>query len=125
MSKSFAYGLLLVSFVVLAQPMDEERMEQMMHNMQAMQECMAGIDQAEMQAFQQKAEAMDAEVKALCAEGKRDAATKRAMAFGKEAAASDLMRQMQKCGQDMKNMMPQTAQTHEHDGGKPQHVCDQ
>lgn len=125
MRESFFYGLLLIPFIASAQPMDDERMEQMMHNMQAMQECMAGIDEAEMQAFQQKAEAMDAEVKTLCAEGKRDAAMKRAMAFGKEAAASDLMRQMQKCGQDMKQMMPQTAQYHEDAGGKPRHVCDQ
>ncbi len=125
MRESFFYGLLLIPFIASAQPMDDERMEQMMNNMQAMQECMAGIDEAEMQAFQQKAEAMDAEVKILCAEGKRDAAMKRAMAFGKEAAASDLMRQMQKCGQDMKHMMPQTAQSHEDAGGKPRHVCDQ
>ena len=106
--------------------MNEAQMQQMMQQAQQMQECMANIDQAELEAFQQKAEEMDAEVKALCAAGKRDAAMARAMAFGKESMNNKVMQDMQKCGEGMKNMMPnlpRTAQPHD-DRTEPRHICD-
>ncbi|MCQ8104608.1 hypothetical protein NP590_10870 [Methylomonas sp. SURF-2] len=129
MKKPFVFCLLFLPVGATAQnmPMSEAQMQQLMQQAQTMQNCMANIDEAEMEAFQQKAEAMDAEVKALCAEGKRDAAMARAMAFGKETAQSSIMRDMKKCGEGMKNLMPnlpKTAQTPE-DGGKPRHICDE
>ena len=107
--------------------MNEAQMQQMMQQAQQMQQCMANIDQAELEAFQQKAEEMDAEVKALCAAGKRDAAMARAMAFGKESMNSKVMQDMQKCGEGMKDMMPnllRTAQPRD-DESEPRHVCDE
>lgn len=107
--------------------MNEAQMQQMMQQAQQMQQCMANIDQAELEAFQQKAEEMDAEVKALCAAGKRDAAMARAMAFGKESMNSKVIQDMQKCGEGMKDMMPnlpRSAQPHD-DESEPQHICDQ
>lgn len=125
-------GLTLLPFTVSAQnmdgmPMTDAQMQQLMQQAQSMQNCMADIDQTEMEAFQQKAEAMDTEVKALCAAGKRDAAMARAMAFGKEAAQGTIMQDMKKCGEGMKNMMPnlpKTAQATDN-GGEPRHVCDE
>ena len=107
--------------------MNEAQMQQMMQQMQGMQNCMANIDQAELEAFQHQAEEMDAEVKALCATGNRDAAMSRAMAFGKQMASSNVMQDMKKCGEGMKNMLPnlpKMAQPHD-DNAKPQHICDQ
>ena len=106
--------------------MDEAQMQQMMQQMQGMQNCMANIDQAEMDAFQKKSEEMDAEVKALCAAGERDAAMSRAMTFGKEVAGSTVMQAMKKCGEGMKSMMPnlpKVAQPQD-DAGEPRHICD-
>lgn len=132
MKKLLVGSLLAFPVAVSAQnfggmPMNEAQMQQMMQQAQQMQECMANIDQAELDAFQQKAEEMDAEVKALCAAGKRDAAMARAMAFGKETMNNKVMQDMQKCGEGMRNMMPnlpRTAQPHE-DGGQPRHICDE
>lgn len=129
MYKLLASTLLLIPFATSAQnpgatQMDEAQMQQA----QRMQDCMANIDQAEMEAFQQQSEEMDSEVKALCAAGKRDAAEARAMAFGKEAIHSNVMQQMKKCGEGMKNMMPnqpKTAHPHEDDNSAPRHICDE
>lgn len=131
MNKQLLISLLLIPFAVPAQNMGgmptEAQMQQLMQQAQTMQNCMANIDEAEMAAFQQKAEAMDAEVKALCATGKRYAAMARAMAFGKETAQSSIMQDMKKCGEGMKNMLPmlpKTAQAPVEDG-KPRHICDE
>jgi hypothetical protein len=131
MKKTVFAGLLCLSTTVAAQNfggmnMNPEQMQQMMQQMQGMQDCMAGIDQHELDAFQQKAEAMDAEVKALCAAGKRDAAMARAMAFGKESAHSKVMQDMTKCGEGMQGMManlPRSAQP-QTENTAPRHVCD-
>lgn len=125
-------SLLFLPLAVSAQnmggmQMNEAQMQQMMQKMQGMQNCMANIDQAEMEAFQQRAEAMDTEVKALCAAGKRDAAMARAMAFGKEAAHSQLMQEMKNCSEGMQNMLPnlpKAAQPHD-ENTTPRHVCDE
>lgn len=129
MNKPLLCCLLLLPVGLPAQnmPMTEAQMQQMMQQAQSMQNCMAKIDQAEMEAFQQKAETMDAEVKALCAEGKRDEAMARAMTFGKETAQSTIMQDMKKCGEGMKNLMPnlpKTAQVTDHNG-KSRHICDE
>lgn len=125
-------GLILLSLSGWAQSQNgpqfnEAQMQQMMQQMQGMQNCMANIDQTEMQAFQQKAEEMDAEVKALCAAGKRDAAMAKAMAFGKETAHSNLMQQMKACGEGMQQMMPKLTKSLQpaDTDNKPKHICDE
>lgn len=131
MKKHLLISVLLIPVTASAQNMGgmtEAQMQQLMQQAQTMQNCMANIDQAEWQAFQQKAEAMDAEVKALCAAGKRDAAMARAMAFGKDTAQSSIMQDMKKCGEGMKNMLPnlpKTVHPTEDISGKPRHICDE
>jgi hypothetical protein len=125
-------SLLILPLTVSAQnpgriPASQAQIQQMMQQMQGMQSCMANIDQAEMQAFQQKAEAIDAEIKALCAAGKRDSAMARAMAFGKDAAQSNLMQHMKACGEGMQNLMPHLPKSAQSDANddKTMHVCDE
>ncbi|MDD2758893.1 MAG: hypothetical protein PHH11_01225 [Methylomonas sp.] len=130
MNKLLCTGLILAPLTAFGQNyggMTEAQMQQMMQQAQQMQTCMENIDQAELDAFQQKAEAMDAEVKTLCAAGKRDAAMARAMQFGKETAHSKVMQDMKKCGEGMKNMMPNLPKTAEpsDDNEKPRHICDE
>lgn len=107
--------------------MDEEQMQQMMQQAQGMQTCMQNIDQAEMQAFEQRSKQMEADTQALCASGKRDEAMQLAMAFGKEASDNKAMQAMKKCGEGMKNMMPKMAIAAQNDElGKPgRHICDE
>lgn len=133
MQKRLLTTLLALPFAALAQipggvQMDEAQMQQLMQQAQQMQTCMENIDQAEMDAFQQKSEAMETEVKALCAAGKRDAAEARAMAFGREMANSSIMQQMKQCGEGMKHRLPnlpQAAQPEEDNDTTPHHVCDE
>ena len=100
----------LAPVAAMAAPqMSDEQMQQMMQNAQQMQDCMGQIDEADMQAFEDKAEAMDKEIKALCAAGKRDEAQAKAMAYGKEMAASPTMKAMKQCGDMAMKMMPPAA----------------
>lgn len=129
MKKTIVWGLLMVPWLAAAQgmaDMDEAAMQQMMEQAEKMQNCMASVDQTEMDAFQQRAEQMEAEVDALCAAGKRDAAEARAMSFGKEMASNNAVQQMQKCGEGMMKTMPKVARTaSEESDGEPGHICDE
>lgn len=130
MKQAVALFMLLLPLSVFAENMggmSEEQMQQMMQQAQGMQTCMQNVDQAEMQAFEQRAKQMSADTQALCASGKRDEAMQLAMAFGKEVSSNKAMQAMKKCGEGMKNMMPKiaaAAQNDEH--GKPgHHICDE
>lgn len=132
MFKILLSSLLFIPFAASAQnpgdqPMNEAQIQQMMQQMQGLQGCMANIDQAELDAFQQQAEDMNAEIKALCAANKRDAAMDRAMAFGKKVAGSKVMQDMKKCGEGMKEMMPDLAKVarSRDENGTQRHICDE
>jgi hypothetical protein len=123
-------GLLLCPALVFAQMpaegMNQENMQKMMGGMAAMQNCMANVDQSEMQKYQTKAMAFQDELKALCDNGKRDEAMSRSIKFSKESMANPALQAMQKCGQGTQGMMPQMpSQTTPSDSNdKPTHVCD-
>lgn len=105
--------------------MTEEQMQQMMENAQKMQECMASIDQSAMNRLQEKGRKMQAEIKALCAAGKRKEAEKAAIAHGKEVSASKEMKEMQKCGEMAKGMTQQMPMVQEQlRAEKGRHICD-
>ncbi|MGR8935137.1 MAG: hypothetical protein ACU837_12220 [Gammaproteobacteria bacterium] len=108
--------------------MNQEQMQQMLQQLQGMQTCMQNIDQDEMRAFEQRAKQMEGEVRALCDAGKRDEATAKALAFGKEALNNKTMQEMRKCGEGMKSMLPKIAveaqDEAEGTAGK-RHICDQ
>ena len=91
---------------VAAQGMDQAQMQQMMENAQKMQACMSEVDQSAMEAMAREAQTFHAEIKALCAAGKRDQAMSDAMRFGKRVSASPEMLKMQVCQKHMQGMMP-------------------
>jgi hypothetical protein len=130
MKQAVVLFMLLLPLSVFAENrggMSEAQMQQMMQQAQGMQTCMQNIDQAEMQAFEQRAKQMSAETQALCASGKRDEAMQKAMAFGKEVSSNKAMQEMKKCGEGMKNMIPKmatVAQDDEH-GKSGHHICDE
>ncbi len=127
MKQAVVLLILLLPISVFAENMggmSDEQMQQMMQQAQGMQTCMQNIDQAEMQAFEQRAKQMSADTQALCASGKRDEAMQLAMAFAKETSGNKAMQAMKKCGEGMKNMIPKVAAAAQND--KPgRHICDE
>ena len=130
MTRLTTFALLSV-FAVAAQAqnpagMSDADMEQMLQGMEAMHACMADLDQAALEQFGKEGEQMNAEVKALCAEGKRDEAQAKAMEYGMKVANDPTMQAMAECGKKMQNAMPQMQQSSAPtpDELQNRHVCD-
>ena len=118
----------ITSFAQNPMGMSEGDMQKMMLQIQEAQACMEKIDHAELEVLEKKAEQFEAEMKSLCASGKRDAAQEKAMVYVKEIVNSSAVREAKKCGKKMKGMM----QGMMHDAPfmnqdkdySSQHVCD-
>ncbi len=125
MKKPIQFSLLCLPFIAAAQPpaMSQQDMEKMMQGMRKMQECMRNVDQSAMDSMASKAEAMQKRIKGLCQAGKRDQAQSLAVEFGRKMASNEAMKQMRKCGEMMRGMMPQPSFPSE-DELKQSHVCD-
>ena len=120
----------LVPLVVSAQDfsgMDSQQMQAMMQNAQKMQTCMQNIDQSAMADLQKKGQKMAAEVKALCAAGKRSEATAKAMAYGQQMASDPSLKDMRKCSEMMGDVMPELMEIAAPymDENSDQHICDE
>ncbi len=120
---------LLVPTVVLAQDyqqMNPEDMQKMMGQMQKMQACMQGVNQADLEAFGKRGEQVEREVRTMCANGQRDAAQEKAMAFGREVQQNQAMQKMAKCGEMMAGMMPKMPfmEQVEQNSASSRHICD-
>jgi hypothetical protein len=110
----------------VAQSMNEEQMQRMMQQAEAAQKCFANIDQSAMQDLQDSGQQMEAEIKALCAAGKRDEAMSRAMKYGKEMRDDPQLQEIRKCSEMMQGMMGQMPSPYmppdtDEEAG---HVCD-
>lgn len=108
--------------------MNEADMQRMMQQMQKAQTCMEKIDQKEFTVLEQRSKQFEAEMKSLCANGKRDQAMEKAMAFSKEVSKNPSVIEMRKCGKMMKGVMPEMpfmkhAESKDK-SGKSRHVCD-
>jgi hypothetical protein len=85
---------------------------------------MQNVDQGKLKVLEQRSYEIEAEVKSLCASGKRDEAQNKAISFGKEVAKDPTMQVMRKCGEMMKGMplnMPFMDQDKDYSS---HHVCD-
>lgn len=101
---------LLTPVVVFAQNnqnMNEAGMQNMMQLMQEMQECMAKVDQSELEGLEKRSQEMEAEIKSLCEQGQKSKAQKKAIAYGKEMMDNKTLRQMKKCGEITKGLVPE------------------
>jgi len=110
--------------------MSEADMQKMMQGAQAMQTCMQNVDQTAMQRLQTESEQLSADIKTLCAAGKRDEAQSKVLAFGMKTAKDPAMKAMAECGKQMQGMVPQMQNMHqmpyadaEHEYAN-RHVCD-
>jgi N-acetylneuraminic acid mutarotase len=125
-------GILSLLFPVLAvgqnyPGMGEGDAQNMMLQMQKMQACMQSVDQSRLKAYEQQANKVQAEVKTLCASGKRDEAQQKAVAFAQEFAGDPDTMKMMECSKMMSSAMPAMPfmdQANESDNSV-KHVCDQ
>jgi hypothetical protein len=100
--------------------------------MQEAQACMENIDQSQLDALEKKAKQFEAEMKSLCASGKRGEAQDRAMDYMKEVVGSPVVKEAKRCGEMMKGMMDGMMQGMNQQGSlmtedkdyTNQHVCD-
>jgi len=118
----------IISFAQNPMGMSEGDMQKMMQQMQEAQACMEKIDQSELEVLEKKAEKFEAEIKSLCASGKRDAAQERAMVYIKEIVNSSAVKEAKRCGEMMKGMMQGMMQDvpfmNQDKDYSSQHVCD-
>ncbi len=120
--------LLLIPILAAAQNyqgMNKEDMQKVMQQMQEMQACMQNVDQDKLKALEQRSNRFGAEVKSLCASGKRDKAQQKAISFGKEMANDPSMQAMRKCGELSKGTMPKMPFMDQDIDRSKHHVCDQ
>ena len=123
-------SLLLIATVAFAQNyqgMGNVDMQEMMEQMQKMQACMENIDQAKMRKLEQRSYQIGEEIEALCNEGKRDEAEKKALAYGMEIINDPTMKKLNKCRENIKINMPNMPKMpymeNEKDDSRG-HVCD-
>ena len=116
--------LLLLPIVAMAQNyqgMSEADMQNMMQEMQA---CMQNVDQNKLKALEQRSNQFEAEMKSMCASGKRDEAQAKAIEFGMEINSDPTIQAMRKCGEIMKGMMPMMPIVKQDKDFSKHHVCD-
>lgn len=117
---------LLVPLVASAQNiqgMNEADMQKMMQQMQQVQICMQNIDQSRLQVLEQRSQQMESEIRALCAEGRRDEAEQRAISFGREVSQDPDIQAMRACGEQMQGLLPELPFS-EPENSASRHVCD-
>ena len=118
----------ITSFAQNPMGMSEADMQKMMQQLQEAQACMEKIDLSELHALEKKAKQFEAEMKSLCASGKRDAAQEKAMLYAKEIANSSVIQQTRKCSEKMQGAMQGMSQNMPYMGQdkdySSQHVCD-
>ena len=127
MKKLTVFIILLIPATAYSQNypgMNEADMQKMMQQMEKMQSCMEKVDESKLKALEKRSHQMEAKVKSLCASGKRDEAHKQAIEFSKEIANNPSMQSMMKCGEIMKEAMPEMAFTGLENESLDIHVCD-
>ncbi len=121
--------ILLLSMPIFAvaqnfQDMSQEDMQKMMQQMQQAQACIQKVDQNELKALEQRSNQFQAEVKSLCADGKRNEAQQKALVFGREIVKDPTMQAVKKCSEVVTVGMPEMPYTDPEKYLAEHHVCD-
>jgi hypothetical protein len=103
--------------------MDQAQIEGFMKQAQAMQVCMADIDQQELDALRVEAEKVTAELQALCKAGERDEAQAKAINYGKQMLKDPVMLELKECTGMASQMIPQTMWAELENEDTHAHVC--
>lgn len=122
----FAIPVLLASAGVIAQsPPSQADIERMLQGAQAMQKCMANIDEAAIERLAARGEKMQAELDSLCAAGKRAEAQAKAMEYGAEFMKDPAAKAMKVCTEHSKGMMQAPPLMDFGEGEAERHICDE
>ncbi|MGB5279565.1 MAG: hypothetical protein WBO16_15965 [Gammaproteobacteria bacterium] len=105
--------------------MNEADMEEMVQEIEKkMESCLENVDEEKLKEFEKRTQAIEEEVNALCASGKRDEAEKKAASLGSEIAKDPMMQQISKCNEMMQSMMSKMDYNMKDTPVDDRHVCD-
>lgn len=96
--------------------------QKMQKQMARVGECMQDIDQNEMNALQERGNALSAKIKSLCQAGDEKAAEKYAMNEGQKFMTDPTIKKLKKCSKDMVKQFDFTPQTK---AGKSKSICEE
>ncbi|MDG6773285.1 hypothetical protein QCB45_02990 [Thiomicrorhabdus sp. ZW0627] len=108
--------------------LDNAHMQQMVHQMNKMQQCLQEIDEIELQKNQAHLNQIENELRDLCGAGKREEAQEKALEFSKEMQNSKTFTRIQACSKEMQQQgfMPKFPTLELDEQGKSTgHICDQ
>ncbi len=97
--------LLLSAASNAQQALSDADMQRIMEQAREMQACLANADQAALADLRTQGEQLRAELKSLCAAGKRDEAQHRALAQARVMANSPAVKALAACGEMAKGML--------------------
>ena len=100
--------VLLMSLTVFAQDrygMNDPETQKMLEEMQKYQVCITNIDQSLFGDIEQRQMQFEKEVRALCANGKRNEAQEQAVRFGMEMTSHPAIKQIRECNELVKSEM--------------------
>ena len=103
--------------------MDQAQIDGFMKQAQAMQLCMANIDQQELEALGVEGEKLAAEIQTLCKAGERDEAQAKAVSYGKQILKDPVMLELKECTGMASQMIPQTMWAELENEDTQAHVC--
>lgn len=99
-------------------------MQQLQQHALEMQACLGGIDQSELERLRVDSTAVQADIRALCSAGQRDAAQVRAVEFGQRVAATPELSELAGCTTMLGDLLPPITATAVEEAADREHVCD-
>ncbi|MCK5002774.1 MAG: hypothetical protein KAS57_07095 [Gammaproteobacteria bacterium] len=97
-----------VAFAQNSLDMNSVDMQNIMKHIGEMESCMQAIDETKMNEIRDNSIHMEAEISALCKDGKRSQAQEKAVSYGKKMMNDATMKAMIKCSEPMKGIMRAT-----------------
>ena len=96
----------------------------MMEQAQKAQACMQGVDESAFESIEAEGKAMQADIKALCANGERDDAQDKAQAYAKELMGRPEMAKVRECSEMLRGILPEMPFDNFEEKYANSHVCD-
>ncbi len=90
-------GLAICSLFISVAQAQERDVEKMMQQLTEMQQCLANIDQSQMQHLEQQSQSMQTRILSLCSNGNQQQAMNEAIKFAEELSKSSVMQQLNTC----------------------------
>lgn len=122
--KKMILATVLITPLAFAQQPLEKNLANMQEAIHRSMECMAKIDQSQIQKIEEKTMLFHSRVSTLCSKGKREQAQKQAISFSKEMENNPMITAMNACNKMMAEMIPGMPALDEREDYSDIHVCD-